>query len=194
METMGNKRKHSETTQQQSKVSRAKSNGWIDWRSSAARVILLRDLEPDGPLAGKDDVPAEQVFGFYKDQPGFEQVVFDQFKDRLAGHRKQAARDRQYAERDSEACRVDRIVHPRNTRNTRGELVFDLHPAKRLLRMDVAKGIHKTMAPLALQATRPAYGEFKSKIFKHRVYQEVRRQKFIHYLEIKRSKEQKNSK
>jgi hypothetical protein len=43
-------------TQQQSKMSRtaSSSNGWIDWRRSAARAILLRDLEPGGPLAEMD--------------------------------------------------------------------------------------------------------------------------------------------
>ena len=165
------------------------SGGYIDWRSSAAKAIILRDLEPDGQLFGMDHLPAETVFEFYRGLPGFENVVFDQFKKRLADHRTQSARDRRYAERDAEACRVDRLVHPRNTSNSRGELVFDLHPAKRFVRRDVANGIHKTMSPLELQVSRPAYREFSRKIFKHRIYQEVRRQKFLHWLEIQRNKD-----
>jgi hypothetical protein len=165
-----------------------KSNGWINWRNSAARAILLQDLEPGGLLNEMDHVPAEEVFNFYKDSPGFENVTFDQFKDRLSDHRKQALRDRKYAERDAEACRVDRLVHPRQTTNPRGELVFDIHPAKRLLRMDIANGLHKSMSPSELQATRPAYGEFKLRVFKHRIYQEVRRTKFLRWLEIQRNK------
>jgi hypothetical protein len=158
--------------------------GWVNWRNCTARAVLLRDLEPGGPLVGMDHVPANEVFEFYKGQPGFEQVVFNQFKERLADHRKQASRDRKYAERDSEACRVDRLVHPRATKNPRGELVFDIHSAKRLLRMDVANGIHKIMSPSELQATRPAYGEFELKVFTHRIYQEVHRKKFLHWLEL----------
>jgi hypothetical protein len=167
----------------------SRSEGWIDWRSSAARAILLRDLEPGGLLVGMDHETAENVFAYYKGKPGFEQVVLSQFKARLSDHRKQASRDRKYAERDSEACRVDRLVHPRNTKNPRGQLVFDIHPAKRLLRMDIANGMHKTMSPSELQATRPAYGEFEPKIFTHRIYQEVRRTKFLHWLELQRNKD-----
>jgi hypothetical protein len=104
-----------------------------------------------------DHVPAEEVFAFYTDNPGFEKVVFSQFKERLAGHRKQAATLNAYAERDAEACRVDRRVHPRKTHNPQGELVFDVHSAKRLLRMEVANGVHNTLSPAELRATRPAY-------------------------------------
>ena len=170
-------------------MSAAKSKGWINWRSSAARAILLRDLEPGGPLVGMDHVPARDIYEYYKDKPGFEQVVFDQFKDRLADHRKQASRDREYAERDAEACRVDRLVHPRDMKNPRGEPVFDLHPAKRFLRMDVANGLHNTLSPMELQKTRPAYGEFKLRVFKHRIYQEIRRTKFLYWLELQRNKD-----
>jgi hypothetical protein len=51
----------------------------------------------------------------------------------------------------------DKLMHTRQDRNNRGELVFDLHPAKLLLREDGKSGEREGMAPSALQATRPEY-------------------------------------
>jgi hypothetical protein len=161
----------------------------INWRKTKARGIILRDLEPGGHLVEMDHVSAEDLFDWYKKMPEFERVVFGQFKDRLADHRKTSGRDREMARRDEEACCKDRELSPRKDRNTRGQLCFDLHPAKHLLRMDVANGVHHLMYPSKLQQTRPAYMEFQSKIFKHRIYQEERRKRFLNFLAEKREKE-----
>ena len=168
---------------------RSKNPDWIDWRNSKARGIILGDLEPGGMLVGMDHVSAEEVFDFYKKMPEFVGVVLSQFKIRLADHRKQLAEGREMAKRDAEAFRKDRLLYPRKDRNQRGELVFDLHPAKHLLRMDVENGVHEQLSPKELQKSRPAYQVFKYEIFKHRIYQEVRRKKFLRYLELKREKE-----
>ena len=165
-----------------------KTAGFINWRKSVPRAILLQDLEPGGVLVDMDHLKAELVWGYYKNRPEFCKVVFKQFKDRLAGHRKQASRDRSMARMGDEAAARDRDLIPRETHNARGELVFDMHPAKHLLRMDVSNSVHKIIGPEDMQQSRPAYRLFKYKIFKHRIYQEVRRQKFLHYLELKRKK------
>jgi hypothetical protein len=135
-----------------------------------------------------DHVPVQDVFNFYKDLPAFQNVLFLQFQERLAGHQMRSARQRQHAARGLEARQVDRLIHPRDTKSPRGEPVFDLHPAQRILRMDVGNGVHKSLTPSKLQASRPAYQEFKPRIFKHRIYQEVRRQKFLYYLQLEREK------
>ena len=170
-----------------------KSKVFVDWRCCKARGIILRDLEPGGYMIEMDHVSAEDLFDWYKKMPEFEDVVFQQFKERLADHRKQSAPNREMARRDKEACRKDRGIFPRNTRNSRSELCFDVHPAKKLLQMDVAKGVHKRLTPSKLRRTRPAYMEFKYRIFKHRIYQEERRSKFLNYLEQKREKERPKS-
>jgi hypothetical protein len=72
--------------------------------------------------------------------------------------------------------------------NCRGETVFDLSAAKLLLRADVEDGKHLTMKPLQLQMTRDEYKPYSAKVFKHRIYQEVRRKKFINYLEERRAR------
>ena len=68
----------------------------------------------------------------------------------------------------------------------RGEPVFDVSNAKMLLRGDVADGKHLTMQPALLQQLRREYHPFKPRKFKERIYQEVRRVKFLTYLEQKR--------
>ena len=81
----------------------------------------------------------------------------------------------------------DRKLHPRQSRNDRGELVFDLHPAKKLLREDVKAGAHVGMAPKQFQETRAEYQEFDRDIFRQQSYQEERYQKYLNWLEEKRT-------
>jgi hypothetical protein len=85
----------------------------------------------------------------------------------------------------------DKLMHPRQDRNNRGELVFDLHPAKLLLREDVESGEHERMTPSDFQATRPEYMLLKPNKFKERIYQEVKRKKYLYYLGLKRMQERK---
>lgn len=167
----------------------SKKPGWITWRSSAARGILLRDLLPDGALHGMDDVDPKVVFRYYKRFPEFENVVLSQFTARLQDHRKQNSALRALAARDEKATLKDRTRLPRDARNDRGKLVFDLHPAKELLRRDVENRVHKHFKPRFIHQARREYKVFDYQVFKHRIYQEVRRQKFLRYLDSQRRKE-----
>ena len=67
---------------------RSKKPGWVDWRKCPARAVIIRDLEPGGRLHQCDDVSAEEIFRWYENEKEFENVVFSQFKARLATHRK----------------------------------------------------------------------------------------------------------
>ena len=89
---------------------------------------------------------------------------------------------------ESEALAHDGLLFPRSDVNDRSEPVFDLSPAKLLLRGDVTAGLHNHMMPTELQNSQNEYRPFKAKKFKNRIYQEVhvRRQKFIHFLNLKR--------
>jgi hypothetical protein len=77
-----------------------KNPDWIDWRNSAAREIILEDLEPGGALYGMDNVPVTEVFEFYSLLPEFQKVVLSQFTARLKDHQAQAG------ERSWETSRV----------------------------------------------------------------------------------------
>jgi hypothetical protein len=73
----------------------------------------------------------------------------------------------------------DKLMQIRQDRNNSGEPVFDLHPAKLLLREDVKRGENEQMTRSDFQATRPGYMLFKPDKFKERIYQEVKRKKYL---------------
>ena len=149
-------------------------------------MVLLNDLLPDGILFNRDYVEPEKVWQYYKQFPEFQGVVFDPFEARLQGHRKQAQENYFWAQQEKLCLDNDPRLHPRQAQNINGKPVFDLHPDKLLLCGDVKNKLHLMMTPTELQNLRSPYQNFDKKRFKHRIYQEVRHQKYIHYLELKR--------
>jgi len=113
-------------------------------------------------------------------------VEFSQFKARLRDHRKQVKGDLGRAQEEEELLISDRKIFPRRYINTRGEPVFDLHPAKDLLRQDVAEKKHRVLTPQELWRSRMEYQDFDKSIFRNRIYQAVRREKFLNYLQQQR--------
>ena len=159
--------------------------GWIDWRKCKSKHIILEDLcEGVIPLTDEEATAEEIWETWYKNMVEFieEEIVFDQFKERLAAHREQVTKKKVESMRQLELLRHHQSLHPQKTRDHKGQLIFDMHPAKELLRQDVKMNKHKTMSPAALRATQSEYGEFTLDIFRQRIYQEVRRQKFIYFL------------
>ncbi len=77
-------------------------------------------------------------------------------------------------------------IFPRSCTDHHGKLVFDLHPAKEILRDDVSQKKHVGLTPFALWKTRDEYQEFDQEIFRRRIYQTIRHEKFINYLNQKR--------
>jgi hypothetical protein len=170
----------------------SKKQGWVNWRNHVAREILVEDLEPGGNLHGHDNLSAEEVWDYYQTLPEFKNIVFEQFSARLGDHRAQSYDAGAMAGRDEEALKKDRKIHPRQTHDQHGQPIFDGHVAQELLRRDVKYGLHKIMTPMELRRARPKqYMVFKLDNFRRHIYQEIRRQKFLAYLEIKRSKNKK---
>ena len=138
-------------------MSTSQREGWINWRASEARKVVLEDLEPGGILDGKDHVSAAYVLAFYKKKnpAEFENVVIDQFQERLRDNRGQATAGRTLAARDALALQHDRGLYPRASHNAGGHLVFDAHPAKGFLREDVKNEVHTTMSLALFAKSRP---------------------------------------
>jgi hypothetical protein len=148
----------------------------------------MEDLRPGRPLYLRNNIPAEDIFPWYKQLPAFEKVVFSQFEARLKDHRIAAAKDVHRAMQEQQYFEHDRSLHPRQTHNEKGELVFDMHPAKLLLRQDIENKLHLTTynTPGKLQASRLEYMLFKPQKFGGRIWQEIKLQKYLHYLKLKR--------
>lgn len=161
----------------------------IDWRKSKARKIIIGDLQ-DGvlPLDENELSAGEAWQVLYCHIAEFAKVPFTQFRDRLRDHRAQFQRALNRAVDEEAAMMRDRQLHPRQTHNIHGEPVFDMSDAKAFLREDVENGLHHIMSAVDLRESRPVYQIFKLEKFRERISQEVRRQKFINYLEEKRAK------
>ena len=160
----------------------------IQWRNSLPREILLDDLEKRILPLAESELSAEEAWKrCYSHLPEFRLVPFWQFKERLEGHREQLQKKVEKALDDELAFAHDRHLHPRKTTNHRGEKVFDVSSARKLLRKDVTDKVHLQMTPSEFQKWRPEYKDFKPKKFKQHIYQEIRRQKFLYYLTVKRA-------
>jgi hypothetical protein len=169
----------------------------IDWIHSEAKKVILADLM-DGHLSLDENVvSAETAFQVYKAHrlEAFADVGFDQFKLRLKDHRDQVSKLHAASLWEEAAFQHDRVlVEPRGTHNHRGEPIFDKSPAQELLRQDVKELQHSEMSPMDLWHSRPEYMVFRLDIFRHRIYQEVRLQKYWNHLEDKRRKKEEKTK
>jgi hypothetical protein len=155
---------------------------WITWISSAAREILLEDLEPGGKLHQEDHVPVEIVWDLYKLYPEFKDVVYSQFKVRLEDHRKQAMK-RCIASREEERMMEhDRQLHPEELYNHRGEAVFSRFPAAELLAEDVEAKLHEGVTARELQETRIEYKIVSVAVFEKKIRQAGSSSSKIHQL------------
>jgi len=150
-------------------------------------MIIMEDLVRGLLPLENEELTAEEAWELcYKNMAEFVNVEFSQFKERLRDHRKQVKGDLGRAQEEEELLTQDREVFPRKDVNARGEPVFDLHPAKDLLRQDVADKKHILLTPQQLWRTRKEYQDFTKPIFRQRIYQAVRREKFLNYLQHKR--------
>jgi len=165
-------------------MARSKKPGWIDWRKSKASQVVQNAVY-SGQLTG---MTVEEAWGVLQHDAVIQEckVVFDQFKVRLSAYRKSFHADQERSMEESEALAHDRTLYPRESSNQRGEPVFDLSPARELLRQDVSAGKHLNMSAANLQGTRAHYMTFRADVFQRRVKQEVMRQKYIAYLNRKR--------
>lgn len=173
----------------------------IPWLKSEARKALLEDLESGRLSLDADEVSAEEAWPVYRFRVGFKgHVGFPQFKAQLTAHRSQVSRKAQLLLEKRRASLpqqqdddYDHQLHrPESTtqhsNSSKGELMFDRSPAKRLLRHDVKNGIHLRLSVTELWLARPEYQQFSKKaVFKQRIEEEIRQVNHINYLNTKRA-------
>lgn len=166
-----------------------KKEGWINWKSkevAKARAAIIEDLV-QGILPVKESkMSAEEAWTHYASEEGFENIVFSQFENRLKAHRKQVKATIAKSRYEEECLRHDRNLFPRKEVDDDGDPFFDLHPAKQLLEEDIiTNNKHKKMKPEELRQSRDEYKVFPKEKFRPRVYQAIRRQRFLNYLKLK---------
>jgi hypothetical protein len=166
---------------------------WVNWRKHPAREIILQDLNHGGwlydELEEKGELDLAVAFALYNymNPEVFNEIDFSQFEQRVTDYLEKNKERRDRSKIEYAWFEEYRELHPRQLRNERGELVFDLHEAKKLLRADVKAGNQVPMVPSEFQGTRTEYEEFDADIFRQRIYQEERYQKYLNWLESKRT-------
>ena len=164
----------------------------VDWKTSAARQVILDDLaEGILPVDATALPPREAWEEVYKNMVEFAGVPYTQFRTNLNNHRKQYRRKRENEAFDAEAVVHDRNLHPPQLLNRRGKPVFYLSDAQRRLAKDVKKKWHLKYKPCELRRKRQVYRQFELAVFRQRIYQQVRREKFENHLEEQREKKRK---
>lgn len=171
---------------------RSKNPLYIDWLKSEARIVLLEHLT-NGDLSLDNEVESvDAAWIRYSQLPAFKGIVCEkQFKKQLEAHRGQVAKIVNAQNHEVVALEHDLKLHKRSTTNNRGEIMFSRSPAFDLLREDVASKVHVGLTPFQLQKTRIEYEPFDPRVFKHRIYQEIRRVKFVNYLNFAREEKMK---
>jgi len=164
----------------------------IDWRRSAARRVVLDDLEEGVLPLDRTEMPAHKAWEeVYQHLTEFHGVSYEQFRDRLNDHRKQIRKKRENLNWDERAVEHDRGKNPQRITDRRGKPVFYLTEAHQLLVRDVKRKRHEKYGPAGLRSKRLAYKQFDLKVFQRRIHQQVRREKFENYLELEREKKTK---
>lgn len=130
------------------------------------------------------------LFEMYKDDNPifFSDIVFLQFEEQMKTYFKVQSVMTEKSYQEELDMLDDLSINPRQTRNSCGEFVFDLHPAKELFTRDMTQKAHKGVTPCHFQATCPEYLEFDLGIFRQWMYKEVRFQKYCNHLEDSRTK------
>jgi hypothetical protein len=161
----------------------------FDWKTSASKELLRRDI-----VAGR--LPAHwkpaKVWEEYQNSPEFvaEKIDKDKLGARLRSLRKTLSDRHDRAARDAAALVHDRVLFPAPAQNHRGKPRWQGSLAEQLLKSDIDQGRHKSMTPLQLYNSRPVYVHACDlTTFRNHIYQDQRRRKFAHYLEVKKQKE-----
>lgn len=174
---------------------KSKNPLYIDWANSDAKLVLMEELEHNILPLEEQDVSTEFAWGVYREHPAFKNVVcFAQFKTQLAAHRAQVKKKQGESAVQLAAFHHDRVLHPPAKHNKQGERKFYLSDAHPLLREDVKEKKHEQMSVRRLYCSRPEYQQFCQNKFNQRIHQEVRYQKFVYYLNLKREEKEEKAK
>jgi hypothetical protein len=144
------------------------------WISSSPKKLLAKDI-----ISGATPYTMHWT-QVYLQRPEYSQLTVRRlFGSRLKSLRLQISTAKGIAVDEEAALVHDRALFPTPTHNYRGEPRWEGSEAERLLKQDVANGVHKTMTPKELHEIRPEYStNYSLAVFRGHIYQEVR---FVKY-------------
>lgn len=169
-------------------MSTRKIPGAIPWRGSAARKVLLRDLETGTLDLYEHQTTAKKAWDFlYKHLAEFEKVPFEQFEKQLQAHRLQVLKRVELARSDYVRFRNTRKHLPPPEGLFRDSLTHTLLREDVVAEMAFGSGVEIPSDQFRLR--RPEYLAMTPRHFGERLRQERRYQKYINHLNAKREEE-----
>ena len=159
-----------------------------DWEHSEAKKIIMDDLKGKRISRDYSDKPSPLWESRYKHLPAFKDVPKRQFCTNLRSCRLQFAKYHRRAAADAAALEHDLKIHQARKVNDNGEPKFADSAAQKLLREYVKEKKHVGIKPKDLWKRHKRFQKFDLHIFRQRIYQEERYQRFVNYLEYKREK------
>jgi len=190
---MSNSRKRSKRSRAYDGSGDVKEKPDIHWQSSAARAIMLADLECQHLPLYDFHLDARGAWDVYQHLEEFKNVPFTQFARQLQAHRNQVLQRKTVIEGEEQAMRQFRAMNPRKQNDCRGNPVIDMMPVKDLLREDVKMDRHIGLTPSEFRMLRPEYRALDCGLFKQRLYQEIGRKKHLFTLNEKSLKEREET-
>jgi len=121
------------------------------WANSETKRVLRTTLRSGEIPLSSEQTPLDIVC--WQD-PSFAALPCEESRDRLDTCRKESKKKKALAADDLAALQSDRLLCPRSTTDSNGELRWEGSDAERLLRLDIDGGGHDQMKPEGLKKTR----------------------------------------
>ena len=157
-------------------------------------MVLMADLRSGELELDWRKFSVRKAWEKYRYHPAFHDIVcYEQFQSNLSPHRRSVKKSLERVNEEQAAFEHDRRLYSDTTHNQLGELKYHHSETQEFLRDDVQAGLHLDMVPSVLKSTRPEYKEYSLKKFTEHIYQEVRYQKYIYWLELERERKQREA-
>jgi len=163
------------------------------WANSETKKVLRMMLRSGEIPLSSEQMPPDIV---YWQDPSFAASPYEKSRDRLNAYRKEFKKKKALAADDLAALQSDRLLYPKSTTDSNGELRWEGSDAERLLKLDIDEGKHDQMKPEDLKKTRKEYNVegLDLKTFRGHIHQEIKTRKWHAYLKEKGEKKKKKKK
>ena len=160
------------------------------WKDSEARKLLYQDvLDGVVPLQAKDaqgrtTMKLKEIFSMHQEYSLFD---YDKFSRRVSSIRAIVKKNKERSASDEQAFNTFVQNHDVSYFSNRGGYIqWQGSKAQELLKTDIDNGLLDTLSKQALWGSREEYStNFPLKVFRDKIYQELRTAKYLHTLKVK---------
>lgn len=162
----------------------------IKWQNSNAKDLLYADIRK-GKVALTGNVTKEFVKQVYEMRDEYKEYDITKMAGRIKSLRNSFAENESRAKMDLEAFKNFTARNEPSEFSRHGYIQWQGSAAQRLLQQDLEDGQHNKMSKMDLWSSRVEYyRDFPLKVFRDKVYQEIRTSKYLHTLKHEGEREE----